>query len=536
MKRIFSVIFAVIVGITFSYAQKQVMVYKPFLQAPYMSIEGVFEGKTLADGEVLMQMNNITLEGTYSKGVFSGVMHYYNNGNIIFSVNCDGPVSNTSNGTIAKWRHNWKFDLTTTVVATFKNKYDKTPATGSLEIDTAPIKVESSDFNFGNFVSELESQLLGIMRDVREGRYCGTITFADGFKYEGGLVCDKNSLSLYPLTGAKLIWANGDVFQGKLDNYNYSKYVYEGYAIVPKDGKITTHKGKVYHFDKYTYPSDMFVLAENHLPISPSVWEEKREERLERERQQEEERLRRKQEEERKRQEEWNGYIQNKEETIEQFLSFFVDEKNKTSFTIDDQLSLFELAAIYLIFNTNQGATIKRGFASYSLESTTILNGKMTIGLKNHYDTTVGTTEKEVKRVWFGTCDPKRELKEFTCATIGLPKLYNLEFDLGGEYVSYTLKTPLSSSRIETIEKWSNEFWIEMYGPTLGSAVYYKEVQLGMTIDMIRAIKGSNGELSTRVYSDGEVCQTLEFGSILFGGYERYYFESGKLTHYSITD
>ena len=190
------------------------------------------------------------------------------------------------------------------------------------------------------------------------------------------------------------------------------------------------------------------------------------------------------------------------------------------------------MAAIYLIFNTNQGATIERGFASYSLESTTILNGKMTIGLKNHYD----TTEKEVKRVWFGTCDPKRKLKEFTCATIGLPKLYNLEFDLGGEYVSYTLKTPLSSSRIETIEKWSKEFWIEMYGPTLGSAVYYKEVQIGMTIDMIRAIKGSNGELSTRVYSDGDVYQTLEFGSILFGGYERYYFENGKLTHYSITD
>lgn len=298
MKKIFSVIFAIIVGITFSYAQKQVVEYEPFLQAPYMNIERVFEGKTLADGEVLMRMNNITLEGTYSKGVFSGVMHYYNNGNIIFSVNCDGPVSNTSNGTIAKWRHNWKFDLTTTVVAAFKNKYDKTPATGSLEIDTAPIKVESSDFNCGNFVSELESQLLGIMRDVREGRYCGTITFADGFKYEGGLVCDKNSLSLYPLTGAKLIWANGDIFQGKLDNYNYSKSVYEGYDIVPKDGKITTHKGKVYYFDKYTYPSDMFVLAENHLPISPSAWEEKREERLERKRQQEEEKRRQKQYEE----------------------------------------------------------------------------------------------------------------------------------------------------------------------------------------------------------------------------------------------
>ena len=526
MKRIFSVIFAVIVGITFSYAQKQVVVYEPFLQAPYMSIEGVFEGKTLADGEVLMQMNNITLEGTYSKGVFSGVMHYYNNGNIIFSVNCDGPVSNTSNGTIAKWRHNWKFDLTTTVVATFKNKYDKTPATGSLEIDTAPIKVESSDFNFGNFVSELESQLLGIMRDVREGRYCGTITFADGFKYEGGLVCDKNSLSLYPLTGAKLIWANGDVFQGKLENYNYSKYVYEGYNIVPKDGKITTHKGKVYHFDKYTYPSDMFVLAENHLPISPSVWEEKREERLERERQQKKERLRK--------QEELNFLLQNKEETIAQFINLIVDGEEKQKFTIDDKLTSLELAGIYAVLDTKKNSIVNDGWLSFVLENTTLDNGKIEIWLREHNTNKKDCLHIELEEVTFATCNPQDELKDITCAKTGLPNLYKLKFDF--VRYTFTLKEPLTDSRINSIKRMSKAYWEDIYGSTFGAAVYHKEVQIGMTIDMIRAIKGRNGELSTRVYSDGDVYQTLEFGSILFGGYERYYFENGKLTHYSITD
>lgn len=310
MKRIISVILAVIVGITFSYARKQVVTYGPLLCTPYMSIEGVFEGKTLADGEVLMRMNNITLEGTYSKGVFSGVMHYHKDGNIVFSINCDGPISNTYNGTIAKRRHTWKFNLTTKVVASFKNEYDKTPATGSLEIDTAPIKVEhSSNLGYyipdvyGDFVSKIESQLSDIMTDISIGRYSGTITFANGFKYEGSLICDKNSLSISPSTKAKLIWPNGDVFQGEVNNYNYSTSVYEGYPIVPKSGTITTHKGKVYDFDKWSYPSsDMFVLAENHLPISPSAWEEKRQERLERERQQEEEkRLQKEREEEEKR-------------------------------------------------------------------------------------------------------------------------------------------------------------------------------------------------------------------------------------------
>lgn len=363
------------------------------------------------------------------------------------------------------------------------------------------------------------------------------IMFPNGNEYKGVLFDDQDTMVV-----GEYLWKGGDTFVGAFSRYFHgstSTNPFEEYEqIIPIEGELELKDGEIHTADSDFFNSFVKYVSHNTheaRDITPSEYLpifQIEQEKAELQRQEEE---KRRQEEERKKQEEWNGYIQNKEETIEQFLSLFVDEKNKTSFTIDDQLSLFELAAIYLIFNTNQGATIERGFASYSLESTTILNGKMTIGLKNHYDTTVGTTEKEVKRVWFGTCDPKRELKEFTCAKIELPKLYNLEFGWGGEYSGYTLKTPLSSSRIETIEKWSKEFWIEMYGPTLGSAVYYKEVQLGMTIDMIRAIKGSNGSLSTRVYSDDEVYQTLSYGGYGWfdSSYERYEFYEGRLISYS---
>lgn len=81
---------------------------------------------------------------------------------------------------------------------------------------------------------------------------------------------------------------------------------------------------------------------------------------------------------------------------------------------------------------------------------------------------------------------------------------------------------------------------ISKYGDIYGEAIYNKEPLLGMTVEMIRTIKGHSGELSTTVTSN-IVYQTLVYYSYnifsgSYGNYESYHFEDGKLTHYSITD
>ena len=81
---------------------------------------------------------------------------------------------------------------------------------------------------------------------------------------------------------------------------------------------------------------------------------------------------------------------------------------------------------------------------------------------------------------------------------------------------------------------------ISKYGDVYGEAIYNKEPLLGMTVEMIRTMKGHNGELSTTVTSN-IVFQTLVYYSYNifsggYGNYESYHFENGKLTQYSISD
>lgn len=353
------------------------------------------------------------------------------------------------------------------------------------------------------------------------------IFFPNDNIYKGSLFDNANSQ-----TSGEYVWSSGDSFEGLMCPYkDSSQNSFDGYMqIIPSKGCLTLKNGET-----YLETTDFFKAFVAYLSLNPSIAQTitpseylplflKG---------QEEERLR-KQEEDRKRQEELNFLLQNKEETIAQFINLIVDGEEKQKFTIDDKLTSLELAGIYAVLATKKNSIVNSGWLSFVLENTTLDNGKIEIWLRECNTNKKDCRHIELEEVTFATCKPRNELKDITCAEIGLPNLYKLEFEFNGW--TYTLEEPLSDSRIKNIKRSSKEYWENKYGTTYGTAVYHKEVQLGMTIDMIRAIKGRNGELSTRVYSDGEVYQTLEFGSLLFGTYESYHFENGKLTYYKITD
>lgn len=351
------------------------------------------------------------------------------------------------------------------------------------------------------------------------------VFFPNGNIYKGDLIDNTKAQ-----TNGKYTWSSGDFFEGSMYPYkSLSQNLFDGYMqIIPLKGRLTLKNEKTYvettdffkAFVKY-----LKLNLSNSQTITPSEY------LLLFQKEQEEERLR-KQEEERKRQEELIFFLLYKEETIDQFINRIVDGENKHKFNIDDKLTSLELAGIYSILATKKNSIVRRGWGKLILENTALCNGKIEVWIKEPYN------EKplyvELQEVVFDKCNPRNELKDITCAEIGLPNLYKLEFEFNGW--TYTLEEPLSDSRIKNIKRSSKEYWENKYGTTYGTAVYHKEVQLGMTIDMIRAIKGSNGELSTRVYSDGEVYQTLGFGSWLFGGNESYHFKDGKLTHYYMVD
>ncbi len=351
------------------------------------------------------------------------------------------------------------------------------------------------------------------------------VFFPNGNIYKGDLIDNTKSQ-----TSGEYVWSSGDSFEGLMCPYKgSSQNSFDGYMqIIPSKGCLTLKNGET-----YLETTDFFKAFVAYLSQNPSIAQTiTPSEYLPLFQKEQEEEMLRKQEEERKRQEELNFFLLYKEETIDQFINRIVDGENKRKFKIDSKLTMLELAGIYSILATKKNSIVRRGWGRLTLENTAFCNGKIEVWIKFPYD------EKplyvELQEVVFDKCNPRNELKDITCAEIGLPNLYKLEFEFDGW--TYTLEEPLSDSRIKNIKRSSKEYWEDIYGSTYGAAVYHKEVQIGMTIDMIRAIKGRNGELSTRVYSDGDVYQTLEFSSILFGGYERYYFENGKLTHYSITD
>lgn len=344
------------------------------------------------------------------------------------------------------------------------------------------------------------------------------VFFPNGNIYKGDLIDNAKSQ-----TNGKYTWSSGDFFEGSMYPYkSLSQNSFDGYMqIIPLKGRLTLKNEKIYEETTDFFKAFVKYLKlnlSNSQTITPSEY------LLLFQKEQEEERL--------KRQEELNSLLQNKEETIALFISLIVDGENKHKFTIDDKLTSLELAGIYSILATKKNSIVRRGWGKLTLENTALCNGKIEVWIKDPYN------EKplyvELQEVVFDKCNPRNELKDITCAEIGLPNLYKLEFEFNGW--TYTLEEPLSDSRIKNIKRRSKEYWENKYGTTYGTAVYHKEVQLGMTIDMIRAIKGSNGELSTRVYSDGEVYQTLGFGSWLFGGNESYHFKDGKLTHYYMVD
>lgn len=114
----------------------------------------------------------------------------------------------------------------------------------------------------------------------------------------------------------------------------------------------------------------------------------------------------------------------------------------------------------------------------------------------------------------------------FYCIRIAAGGSYDM-FTSYGNYNNYekdiAIKTKLA-------EKWARDYWIRKYGQYYGTAVANRQIKLGMSMEMVKTVKGRGGIMSRRV-SDGVEVRILEY-YYFSGGGVMYTFVNDKLTEY----
>lgn len=107
---------------------------------------------------------------------------------------------------------------------------------------------------------------------------------------------------------------------------------------------------------------------------------------------------------------------------------------------------------------------------------------------------------------------------------------YNGRYTRYTSYGNYNNYEKDIAIKTKLAEKWARDYWIRKYGQYYGTAVANRQIKLGMSMEMVKTVKGRGGIMSRRV-SDGVEVRILEY-YYFGGGGVMYTFVNDKLTKY----
>lgn len=286
MKRLLLLIIAIVFCNPSTYAKIKTVEYKYDRGfPPYMTVRGNFDKGILVDGEVSIAVCNrlgnttTTIKGKYEKGEIIGAFLYCGG----FIVEVQGSISNNKNGGILTKCNlrDWRCNLRATVP--FYDSCCSVPAT-AIPYKTPPIKF------YADFESSLSLALQAIEQNIDNQKkkinnreyYSATITYKGGLIYKGyteieqghGILENRFTMprmekGTLGVLGAKLIWPNGDTFEGGVYNFDDSC---SSCPVRPYCGTIKFHDGQVLGYDCRKF--DDFKIGDNGLCVSPSEMKE----------------------------------------------------------------------------------------------------------------------------------------------------------------------------------------------------------------------------------------------------------------------
>ncbi len=170
----------------------------------------------------------------------------------------------------------------------FNDSYCSVPATATPYINTSSINITGKSTY--SFERSLGLALQGIKRNIDNQKkkinnreyYSATITYKGGLIYKGyteieqghGILENRFTMprmekGTLGVLGAKLIWPNGDTFEGGV--YNFDDSCSSG-PVRPYCGTIKYHDGQAFEYDCRKF--DDFKIGDNGLCVSPSEMKE----------------------------------------------------------------------------------------------------------------------------------------------------------------------------------------------------------------------------------------------------------------------
>lgn len=284
MKRLLLLIIAIVFCNPSAYAKIKTVKYKSEGRT-YMAVKGNFDKGILVDGKVSIKVSGTSeINGKYVKGKIIGEFRYGG-----FIVEVQGSISNNKNGGIlTKCKpRDWRCDLRTKVTIPFYDSCCSVPATATHK--TPPINITGKSTY--SFERSLDLALRGIKRNIDNQKkkisnreyYSATITYKGGLIYKGyteieqghGILENRFTMprmekGTLGVLGAKLIWPNGDTFEGGVYNFNDSC---SSGPVRPYCGTIKFHDGQVLVYDCRKF--DDFKIGDNGLCVSPSEMRER---------------------------------------------------------------------------------------------------------------------------------------------------------------------------------------------------------------------------------------------------------------------
>lgn len=284
MKRLLLLIIAIVFCNPSTYAKFKIVEYKS-KDRPYITVMGNFDKGILVDGKVSIAMvyiETIIIKGKYEKGEIIGSLHQGD-----FIVEVQGSISNNKNeGILTKCNpHDWRCNLQIKATMPFNDSYCSVPATATPYINTSSINItgKSTDpfeRSLGLALREIKQNIDDSRKKVINNRayYSATITYKGGLIYKGYIAQDLDGYRFTMprmqkgtsgMLEAKLIWPNGDTFEGKVYNFNNS---YISGPVRPYRGTIKFHDGQVSEYDCRKF--DDFKIGDNGLCVSPSEMKE----------------------------------------------------------------------------------------------------------------------------------------------------------------------------------------------------------------------------------------------------------------------